>query len=211
MPFTEMMFYYDIMPKPVASPLNWGNKDPINEFVKQLRQESSSENWKLAKKIEAKTRIFVPIVVRGEEEEGVKLWQFGKLVYTDFLNMAADDEIGDFTDIAEGRDIKLTTIGPDSTGTKYNKTTISPSLKISPISEDVKQIEEFLENQTNPKDVFKQYTFDEIKEALQNWLTPEDEEEDESISEIKPKTNYSSQIKKQSKSDKFDDLFKEKE
>ena len=47
------------------------------------------------------------------EDEGVKLWQFGKEVYQEFLNMAADDEIGDFTDIGQGRDIKLTTVGPD--------------------------------------------------------------------------------------------------
>jgi hypothetical protein len=51
--------------------------------------------------------------VRGEESEGVKLWQFGKEVYQEFLNMASDEEIGDFTDIAQGRDIKLTTVGPE--------------------------------------------------------------------------------------------------
>ena len=29
----------------------------------------------------------------------------------------------------DGRDIKLTTVGPEVTGTPYNKTTISPSMK----------------------------------------------------------------------------------
>ena len=53
------------------------------------------------------------LVVRGQEDEGVKLWQFGKEVYQEFLNMAADDEIGDYTDIVGGRDIKLTTVGPE--------------------------------------------------------------------------------------------------
>ena len=38
--------------------------------------------------------------------------------------MAADEEIGDYTDIVGGRDIKLTTVGPEVTGTPYNKTTI---------------------------------------------------------------------------------------
>ena len=37
-PFTEMLFYYGIGPRVMASPQNWGEKDPIQEFTKQLRQ-----------------------------------------------------------------------------------------------------------------------------------------------------------------------------
>ena len=127
-PFTEMQFYYGIGSKKVmASPMNWGEKDPIKEFAKQLRQTNDKDNWRLAKKLDAKTRIFAPVVVRGEESEGVKLWQFGKEIYESFLQMAADEEVGDFTDILNGRDIKLNTVGPESTGTPYNRTTVSPS------------------------------------------------------------------------------------
>ena len=99
-PFTEMMFYYGIGSKRVmSSPANWGEKDPIMEFAKQLRNTNDKENWRLAKKLDAKVRTFAPIIVRGQEDEGVKLWQFGKEVYQEFLNMAADEEIGDYTDI----------------------------------------------------------------------------------------------------------------
>ena len=50
-PFTEMKFYYGIGSKKViASPLNWGEKDPIAEFAKQLRGTNDKENWRLAKK-----------------------------------------------------------------------------------------------------------------------------------------------------------------
>ena len=148
-PFTEMMFYYGIGSKRVmASPANWGEKDPIVEFAKQLRNSNDKENWRLAKKLDAKVRTFLPIIVRGEESEGVKLWQFGKEVYQEFLNMAADEEIGDFTDIAQGRDIKLTTVGPEVTGTPYNKTSIGPSLKTTALSEEEDMINTLLENQT---------------------------------------------------------------
>ena len=100
-PFTEMMFYYGIGSKRVmASPANWGEKDPIMEFAKQLRNTNDKENWRLAKKLDPKNRVFVPIIVRGEESEGVKLWQFGKLVHEAFLQMASDEEIGDFTVIS---------------------------------------------------------------------------------------------------------------
>lgn len=219
-PFTEMKFYYGIGSKRVmASPSNWGEKDPIMEFAKQLRQTNDKENWRLAKKLDPKTRIFAPVVIRGEEGEGVKLWQFGKEVYQEFLNMAADDEIGDYTDMAQGRDIKLTTVGPESTGTPYNKTSIGPSLKTSPISEDSAVVEKMLNDQADPMKVFKPLSYDEMKSALQEWLAPEGSEEEGSIvsepavafdSDVK-KSNYSldttaSTVKK-SKAAQFDDLF----
>jgi len=219
-PFTEMKFYYGIGSKRVmASPSNWGEKDPIMEFAKQLRGTSDRENWRLAKKLDPKTRIFTPVVIRGQEDEGVKLWQFGKEVYQEFLNMAADDEIGDFTDIAGGRDIKLSTVGPETTGTPYNKTSIGPSLKTSPLHDDATLVESLMNDQADPMKVFKPLSYDEMKVALQEWLAPEgSEEEGEITSEPavafdsdEKKSNYSldttSTNVKKSKAAQFDDLF----
>jgi hypothetical protein len=218
-PFTEMKFYYGIGSKKViASPLNWGEKDPIAEFAKQLRGTNDKENWRLAKKLDPKVRIFAPVIVRGQESEGVHLWEFGKEIYEAFLQMAADEEVGDFTDIMTGRDIKLVTVGPESTGTVYNKTTIQPSMKTSVLSDDDKELELWLEEQVNPKEIYKMLPFDDIKAALQEWLNPEEEKEEEFPSdglltvEEKPQTNYSLSAKpaaKKSKAEAFDDLFEE--
>ena len=216
-PFVEMRFYYGIGSKKViASPLNWGEKDPIAEFAKQLRGTNDKENWKLAKKLDPKVRIFAPVIVRGEESEGVQLWEFGKEIYEAFLQMAADEEVGDFSDVMSGRDIKLVTVGPESTGTAYNKTTIAPSMKTSALSDDSKLIEKWLEEQENPKDLYKPLPFDTIKQALQEWLNPEGDEEEETtvVDEVKeePKSNYSlstKQADKKSKADSFDELFEE--
>ena len=222
-PFTEMKFYYGIGSKRVmASPSNWGEKDPIEEFAKKLRSTNDKENWRLAKKLDAKVRTFAPIVVRGQEDEGVKLWQFGKEVYQEFLNLAADEEIGDFTDIAQGRDIKLSTVGPESTGTPYNKTSIGPSLKQTQLADTEDAIKQLLENQADPMKVFKPLTYDEMKASLQEWLSPEGEDEEGSISSEpavafdgvttrEAKSNYSLDVKnvKQTKADKFEDLFSE--
>jgi len=219
-PFTEMMFYYGIGSKRVmSSPANWGEKDPIMEFAKQLRGTNDKDNWRLAKKLDAKVRIFAPVIVRGEESEGVKLWQFGKEVYQSFLNMAADEEIGDFTDIVGGRDIKLTTVGPEVTGTPYNKTTIGPSMKTTPLSDSEDIVQSLLDNQADPMKVFKAIPYDDMKQSLQEWLSPEDsEEEGDIISEPsvafdtdkqeEPKSNYSLNVQtKKTKADKFNDLF----
>ena len=47
--------------------------------------------------------------------------KFGKQVYEELLALAVDDEIGDYTDIVNGRDLTVETVGPESTGTPYNK------------------------------------------------------------------------------------------
>lgn len=224
MPFTEMLFYYGIGVNVMPSRTNYVDesgatlKDPIIEFTKQLRQTSESENWKLAKKLDPKVRYFAPIVVRGREDEGVKVWQFGKELYETFLQLAVDDEVGDYTDVASGRDIKLVTVGPEVTGTKYNRTTASPSMKVTPLLDSADKVEALLEDQVNPKDLFKNriVDYDQTKQHLASWLNPEGSaQEGDIIDEDKTpaNNNYSMNTSntqvKQTKLDKFDSLFDE--
>ena len=218
-PFKELKFYYGITNKVMISPLNFGEKDPIYLFAQKLREEYNKENYVLAKKLDAKTRIFAPVIVRGEEDKGVRLWQFGKQVYEELLALAVDEEIGDYTDVAGGRDLTVETVGPESTGTPYNKSSVRVRLKTSALSEDSSTVETWLKEQPNPEELFKRYTFDEMKIALEKWLSPEDAaEEGEIISEPaesfddKPASNFSLDTSKakQSKTDEFDNLFEDK-
>ena len=223
-PFTELKFYYGITNKVMVSPLNFGEKDPIALFASKLREEYNKENYVLAKKLDAKTRIFAPVIVRGEEDKGVRLWQFGKLVYEELLSLAVDEEIGDYTDVSSGRDITVETVGPEATGTPYNKSSVRVRLKTSPLSEDSSVVEKWLKEQPEPNKLFKRFTFDEMKDALEKWLSPEDaNEEGDIISE--PASNFDNDLKdlpwekeeskfsldtsksKQSKEDQFDNLF----
>ena len=217
-PFTELKFYYGITNKVMISPANFGDKDPIALFAGKLREgEYNKENYVLAKKLDAKNRVFVPVVVRGEEDKGVRLWQFGKTVYEELLALAVDEEIGDYTDIVNGRDLTVETVGPESTGTPYNKSSVRVRLKTSPLSEDASLVEKWCNEQPNPKDgLFKRYSFDEMKSALEKWLSPEDESEDDvpaPVVESKPSNNFSLDTSKakQSKVDEFDSLFESKE
>ncbi len=219
-PFKELKFYYGITNKVMISPLNFGDKDPIASFAQKLRGgEYDKDNYVLAKKLDAKTRIFAPVVVRGEEDKGVRLWQFGKIVYEELLSLAVDEEIGDYTDISGGRDITVETVGPESTGTPYNKSSVRVRLKTSPLSSDSATVEKWLSEQPNPEELFKRYTWDEMKSALEKWLSPEAEEEGDITSEPavefddKPSSKFTldtSNVKK-SKADEFDNLFEEKE
>jgi hypothetical protein len=234
-PFTELKIYYGITNKVMISPLNFGEKDPIALFATKLRGEYNKENFVLAKKLDPKVRIFAPVIVRGEEDLGVRLWQFGKQVYEELISLAVDEEIGDYTDIVNGRDITVDTVGPESTGTPYNKSSVRVKLKTSPLSESKTQVESWLKEQPNPSDSFKKYTFEEMKSALEKWLSPGDEAEEgdiidekndefedettsnglpwdeERFAQPKKQTNYNLNTSKakQSKGDQFDSLFGE--
>jgi hypothetical protein len=234
-PFTELKIYYGITNKVMISPTNFGEKDPIALFAAKLRGEYNKENYVLAKKLDPKVRIFAPVIVRGEEDMGVRLWQFGKQVYEELISLAVDEEIGDYTDIVNGRDITVDTVGPESTGTPYNKSSVRVKLKTSPLSESKTQVESWLKEQPNPSDSFKKYTFEEMKSALEKWLSPGDEAEEgdiidekndefedettsnglpwdeERFAQPKKQTNYNLNTSKakQSKGDQFDSLFGE--
>ena len=217
-PFTELKFYYGITNKVMLSPETWGEKDPIALFANKLREEYSKENYLLAKKLDAKTRIFAPVIVRGEEDKGVRLWQFGKLIYEELLSLAVDDEIGDYTDISGGRDLTIETVGPEATGTQYNKSSVRVRLKQTQLSDDAAQVETWTTTQPDPKAEFKKFTFDEMKSALEKWLAPEENESGD-VSEptgpspaAAPKSNFSLDTSnvKQTKTDQFDSLFDDK-
>jgi len=201
---------------PIYALTNWGEKDPIVEFAKQLRGTNDRANWQLAKKLDPKMRVFVPIIVRGEEEKGVRLWEFGKETYMQLLALAEDEDYGDFTDINEGFDFTLEAVMGDVGGRQALKSTIRPKRKTSTLSDDVKQIEEWLENQPDILEMQEKFkkSFDDLKTILQNFLEPEEEEVEEVVDieeEIKeePKSNYSLSTKKQTQKpvDKFDALF----
>jgi len=203
----------------MLSPETWGEKDPIALFASKLREEYSKENYLLAKKLDAKTRIFAPVIVRGEEDKGVRLWQFGKLIYEELLSLAVDDEIGDYTDIVSGRDLTIETVGPESTGTQYNKSSVRVRLKETPLSGDAELVDKWISDQPNPTKEFKQFTFDEMKSALEKWLAPETNDETDgdvtpAAVETPAKSNFSLDTTKdnvkKNKADAFDTLFDDK-
>lgn len=207
-PFQEVFFHYGYGKRTIYSPLNYGEKDPIVEFSKNLRKSKDPEDWKLAKKLEPKMRIFALVIVRGEEDQGVRLWEFGKGVYKDLLTYGADEDIGDYTDVMEGRDIKVTC----TQGAQYKETSIMPSMKQSPLSKDADLVKKYLEEQPKVEDMYKKYTFDEIKGFLQQWLNPEEEtsqEESEEQSIVDgPSTDFEPTSKKEAITDnEFEELF----
>ena len=74
-PFQELFFHYDLGGKTYLSPVTYGRPDPIEEFAEKLRSSGNKDDYQIARKLMAKMRTFAPVIVRGEESEGVRLLQ----------------------------------------------------------------------------------------------------------------------------------------
>ena len=106
-PFTELFFHYNIGGKHYLSPRSFGRPDPIVELADKLQSTGNSDDWKTGLKYQPKMKTFVRILVRGKEEEGVKLWGFGKEVYKTLLSIVDPEGYGDITDLKNGRDLNV--------------------------------------------------------------------------------------------------------
>jgi hypothetical protein len=219
-PFKEMYVHYGIGKFPIFALTNWGEKDPIVEFAKQLKSSGDKEDWKQSKKLEPKLRVFAPVVVRGEEEKGVRLWEFGKEIYTQLLGIAEDEDYGDFTNIQEGFDFTVKAVNSETAGRKGLKCTISPRPKASPLSANATEAEKWLNEQPNILQIQRKYAFDELKGILQNFiLGPEDADTEDEIGTVvsapapasAPQNDFTLKTKPKSKADSFDDLFDDEE
>jgi hypothetical protein len=235
-PFQEVFVHYGFSKFPIYALTNWSEKDPIVEFSKQLRGTSEKENWQLAKKLDPKMRVFAPVVVRGEEDKGVRLWEFGKEIYMQLLGIAEDEDYGDFTDINDGRDFTVEAVMGDIGGRQGIKCSIRVKPKTSPLGTDKTQIKSWLSEQPNVLELQKKMTFEDLKSVLEKFLNPEAEtEEEEEVAPVKateaapkdlpweddedeeeapaPKANYALKTAptKTSKSAKFDALFEDEE
>ena len=222
-PFQEVLVHYGFSKFPIYALTNWGEKDPIVEFAAQLRKTNDRENWVLAKKLDPKMRIFAPVIVRGEEEKGVRLWEFGKEIYMQLLGIAEDEDYGDYTDISEGRDFTVDVVKGDVGGRQGLKSSIRIKPKTTALSTDAALIQAFLKEQPTLLEIQRKMTYDALKEVLQNWLSPEEPEEgsiidDEDEAEVEvtstPAKAYTLKTPlapKASKADQFDSLFEEEE
>ena len=182
-PFIELYFHYNINNKTYLSPQSFGRPDPIVEFADKLKRMGDKEDWKAAKQMEPKLRTFVPVLVRGQEGEGVKFWGFGKTVYQEILGYIADPDYGDITDPTSGRDITIEYQSAEEAGTSYPVTTIRVKPKQTPLTENADNVQKFLENQTEITDLYSELSYDELKSVLEGWLNPTNESGDESVSQ----------------------------
>jgi hypothetical protein len=168
-PFAELYFHY-MGPKTYLSPISYGDRDPIAEFADKLRSENTKEAFAQSRQFMPKLRTYVPVIVRGEEEKGVRFWSFGKTVYEELLSIIDDPDYGDIVDPNTGRDIVVEYIPKEKSDTNFAKTNIRAKPSTSPASPDAKTIELWLKNQPDLKEIYKAPSYAELEDVLAKYI-----------------------------------------
>ena len=175
-PFKELWFYYNIGNNPgLLAPYQSGKPDPVQELINKLRDDGSKESYELAKKLYPKMRSYAPIIVRGEEEKGVRLWSFGKTVYQSLLNIMLDEDYGDITDPTDGRDVKVSC--NKMPGRMWATTEVRPRGKQSPLNTNVDHAKEWLNNIPSVDELYSLKTYEELEKIINDWLNGDDDDD----------------------------------
>ena len=206
-PFIELFFHFGLNSKTYLSPITFGRPDPIEEFAQKLKTSGNREEYQMARKLEAKMRTFAPVIVRGEEGQGVRFWGFGKTVYQELLSVIADPDYGDITDPISGRDVLVEFKTAEEIGASFPKTTIRVKPNQTPIVEDKAKLEGILDNQKDITELYQELSYEELTDVLNEWLNPEASNDEDK--EKAPASVVAAESTKtvEDASKAFDDLF----
>jgi len=169
-PFKEFWFHYNVGNNPgfLSPKKNFGEDDPLDRFVRQLFDEGSEDSIKMAKSLMARQRFFSPVIVRGEEEKGVRIWGYGKTAYTELLNLVLNPDYGDVTDTEAGTDLVINYGKPP--GAQFPQTSITPRRRSSPLAKSPERIKEMLDQLPDFNNVFERKSSEQVQEILDEFL-----------------------------------------
>ena len=168
-PFTELKFHTALSKFPILALSNFNEQDPVEQLIEKLRETSDKDNWSLSGKISPRPRYFAPVIVRGEEDKGVRIWSMSTSIYKALLTIAADDEYGDFTDIQKGFDLVVEKTPPATQGA-FADITVRAKRNESVLSESKSEIEKWLSDQPDVISLFRKPQYDWLKKQLESYL-----------------------------------------
>ncbi len=176
-PLKEVFFHYNVgeHKRGIMCPKrNFGERCPICEFASALWREGSDNNdeesKKLAKSLFVRARYFSPVIWRGHEGEGIKVYGYGKRAYELLLGYILDPEYGDITDTLSGTDISLTYTKPTAPGA-YPQTNLKMRRSSSPLLEDTEAIPALLDSMPDIESLFERLSPEEIDAILDEQLS----------------------------------------
>jgi hypothetical protein len=148
-PFKHFHFHYNVGEKAgfLCPKKNFGDDCPVCDFVSKLYNDGDDESRQLARKLVAKSRFFSPVVVRGEDAEGVKVWGYSKTVYETY-----------------GK----------APGAMFPSTNITARRKTSALSGDSDQMSEFLDSEPDFDKLFEVKSKEDVSAILDKFLLGED-------------------------------------
>tara|TARA_B100001123_G_scaffold74689_5_gene84313 strand:+ start:41305 stop:42075 length:771 start_codon:yes stop_codon:yes gene_type:complete len=206
-PLKEMHFHYNVGNHNGAVPCpkrNYGEACPICEFASQLWKEgvnnNDEESKKLAKSLFVRQRYFSPVVVRNREDEGIKVYGYGKKAYELLLGYILDPEYGDITDVNEGTDITLTYTKPNKPGA-YPQTSLKMRRNTSSLLADTEAIPSLLDGLPEFDSLFERLSTAQVEAILDEQLAGD--------STAESRSSQTTRYKKEEGSSSVDRAFNE--
>ena len=181
-PFKEYHFHYNVGKNPgiMCPKKNYNEECPICDFASKLWKEGVENNDDVAKreakKLFVRKRYYSPILVRGQESSGVKVWAYGKQAYETLLGYVLDPDYGDITDPESGTDIVLNYDIPGTPGS-FPKTTLKPRRRPSVLcDDDIADCETLLSSIPDIGSLFERKTTADVQALLNEALSADGSE-----------------------------------
>ena len=155
----------------------------------------------MAKSLTARQRFFSPVLVRGEEKQGIRIWGYGKTAYETLLTLVLNPDYGDITDVDEGTDLTINYGKP--AGASFPQTKIQPRRKTSKLVDSQEHVAELLSNIPTIDGLFEKKSTEEVEALLDAFLTDDDDAEERSSESHR----YSAEKETSSVDEAFDQLL----
>jgi hypothetical protein len=162
-PFVDVYVYYGFNTKIFLSPMTFGNPDPIAQFASQVSDRE------LRKKFTPAYEVYAPVIVRGEESEGVKYWRFRKTTFKDLLDLLSSEDYRDLYDLEKGVDLTLEYIKETANG--FPQTNVIPKRNSTPATNNPTLTNSLMESQIDVLGNFTVLSYDELETELQVFLS----------------------------------------
>ena len=182
-PFKEFHFHYNVGKNPgiLCPKKNYGEHCPVCDFASQLWRDgvdnNSDQSKNAAKKLFARKRYYSPILVRGQEASGVKVWAYGKTAYETLLGYVLDADYGDITDPETGTDLVLNYNVPGTPGS-FPKTQLKPRRRPSVLCDDaIASCDELLESVPDIEAQFTKLSSEDIQALMDEFLSSDSSSE----------------------------------
>lgn len=186
-PFKDYWFHYNVGTNSgfLCPKKNFGDGCPVCEFATKLYKEGTTDSIKMAKSLFSRQRFFSPVLVRGQEEEGVRVWGYGKMAYENLLHLVLNPEYGDITDVDDGTDLVLNYGKP--AGATFPQTKLTPRRRNSSLCEDLnpKKCAELLESIPEFDSLFERQTSEAVGKMLDEFLLSDEDAEEQSTEKVK--------------------------
>jgi len=179
-PFQEVSYYNSskLSENRVIAPFQWDLKDPIQELMIKLRKNRQDDaTWKLMRQLQARESYYAPLIVRGQEDKGVQIWEMSQKVLNQIYTKLSHPDYAEeyLFDPKEGFDFSVTATdsGREYNGYPIKELTIDVRRKSSPLAKTQKERDDIIASIPNLGDYFKSYTPSEerVNDMVVNFLS----------------------------------------